>query len=539
MARSLGFATLAPAGFSQLVWAIERFDAVVAVAPVPVVVRAIASVSLPPKRRTPAVLALDRDRRWAVPLLAAHRGATALARRLAELTGATAVLTTRAEALDQPALDAWGAIAPDPLPPQLQDRLNHGAGLRLRVRPNLRLPGWLSAIERAPKDTTDIVEIVVSEERTTPAPRIIPRTLVAGIGLEQRATADDVRRALEAALTEAGLEWAALGAVATIDRRRLHPALGALGLPVVGFAAPALAEVSVPNPSSVVAAAVATPSVAEAAALLLAGETAELLVPKQVLGPATVAIARRSAPLGMLWVVGLGPGSPDLVTPRARGVLARATLVVGYDGYLEQAALLLGPQARTRGFGLGEERERARYAVAAALEGELVAILASGDPGIYALASLAIEEANGRIPVEVVPGVTASLATSARGGAILGHDHAVISLSDLLTPWETIQRRLEAAAIGDFVVVLYNPRSARRAWQLDKALAILGAHRAPTTPVLIAHDVERPSERLELTTLADVDTSEVSMHSLVVVGQRATRALGGLVLTPRGYGAQR
>ncbi|ACU53749.1 precorrin-3B C17-methyltransferase [Acidimicrobium ferrooxidans DSM 10331] len=533
LAKTLGFASVAHASMAMLREALVSYDALVVVAPIPVVVRAIVEVGLAPKRVTPAIVALDSARRYCVVLTGAHRGANDLAEAVSRATGAVAVVTTSADLIDAPALDELPALGPEPLPARLQQRLNDGAALSFAPRPGLAISDWLA--RRARPGRAPAVEVNVGESRGLAAPRIIARTVVVGVGLEQRATADDLRAAIDAALEEADLEPAAVAALATIDRRRLHPALGALGLPIVGYEAAVLREVAVPTPSPIVERAVHTPSVAEAAALRLAGPDATLVLPKRIDGPVTVAVAVRDAPLGEVTVVGLGPGSLDLVTPRARGAIANADVVIAYHGYLDQAQPLIGRHALQQGFALGAERERAMAAVARAEAGARVVVLASGDPGIYALATLVHEVADGRVPVSVVPGVTASLATAARAGAILAHDHAVISLSDLLTPWETIQQRLEAAARADLTVVLYNPRSGRRGWQLEKALAILAAHRPPTTPVLVGRNVERVDEHLELGTLDDLDVTTVDMTSIVIVGQSATRVLGGLAVTPRGY----
>ncbi len=176
-----------------------------------------------------------------------------------------------------------------------------------------------------------------------------------------------------------------------------------------------------------------------------------------------------------------------------------------------------------------------------AAAGERVALVCSGDAGIYAMASLVFECSGGfasldpDLDVSVVPGVTAALATAATLGAPLGHDHVAISLSDLLTPWEVIERRLVAAAEADLVVSLYNPRSAGRTWQLDKARHLLLAHRRPDTPVGIVHDAGRAKQRAEVTTLAALDCDSVDMSSCVIVGSTRTQVVGGRMVTPRGY----
>jgi cobalt-precorrin 5A hydrolase/precorrin-3B C17-methyltransferase len=249
---------------------------------------------------------------------------------------------------------------------------------------------------------------------------------------------------------------------------------------------------------------------------------------------ATAAVARL-LPRGRLTLVGLGPGADDLRAPRAVAALRRASVVVGLDQYLAQVRHLLRPGTRIVASVLGAEEERARTAVGLAGAGHAVALVGSGDAGIYAMASPALQLADGTVEVDAVPGITAALAAAARLGAPLGHDHAYLSLSDLHTPWPVIAGRLRACATADFVVCLYNPRSAARTRQFDEAMAILAAHRPPQTPVGVVRDATRPGEQATLTTIAGLRPSDVDMRSLVIVGSSRTRVVAGRMVTPRGY----
>ncbi|GAA2381271.1 hypothetical protein GCM10010378_21900 [Streptomyces viridochromogenes] len=249
---------------------------------------------------------------------------------------------------------------------------------------------------------------------------------------------------------------------------------------------------------------------------------------------ATCAVARRQG-RGRLAVVGLGPGARDLLTPRAKAELRRASVLVGLDQYVDQIRDLLRPGTRVLESGLGAEEERARTAVAEARQGRAVALIGSGDAGVYAMASPALAEASDDIDVVGVPGVTAALAAAAVLGAPLGHDHVSISLSDLHTPWEVIERRVRAAAEADLVVTFYNPRSRGRNWQLPEALAILAKHRVPTTPVGVVRNASRPDESVRLTTLGGLDPATVDMMTVVTVGNTASREVAGRMVTPRGY----
>jgi cobalt-precorrin 5A hydrolase/precorrin-3B C17-methyltransferase len=249
---------------------------------------------------------------------------------------------------------------------------------------------------------------------------------------------------------------------------------------------------------------------------------------------ATVALAR-IRPRGRLALVGLGPGDRGLVTPRAIDELRRASVVVGLDRYVEQVRDVLRPATRVLRSGLGDEEKRASAAVAEARKGHAVALIGSGDVGVYAMASPALAIAGTDIDVVGVPGVTAGLAAAALLGAPLGHDHVIISLSDLHTPWEIITRRVQAAAEGDFVVAFYNPRSKERDWQLGAALEILASRRGPATPVGVVHDAFRPGQEVLVTTLAEVDPAIADMRSVVIVGSASTRIIAGRMVTPRGY----
>ncbi len=259
-----------------------------------------------------------------------------------------------------------------------------------------------------------------------------------------------------------------------------------------------------------------------------------LVVTKRASARATVAVARRR-PRGRLALIGLGPGARDLMTPRAVAGLRRASVVVGLDQYVRQIDDLLTPGVEIIASRLGEERQRAAAAVAEALAGRAVALISSGDAGVYAMASPALELADGRIDVTGVPGVTAALAAGAVLGAPLGHDHALISLSDLHTQWQVIERRVRAVAEADLVTCFYNPASRTRNWQLGRALAILAEHRPPGTPVGWVRDVSRPGERAGISTLAGFDPAAADMHTLVVVGSSATTVVAGRMVTPREY----
>lgn len=486
------------------------------------------------KATDPAVVCVDEAGRFAVALCGGHLGgANALARTVGTALGATPVVTTATDAVGLPALDLLpGFVARGDVAGVTRSWLDRRPPLVDNPR-GWPLPVELGASGVGPE------RILVADLAIPHVPGVVtlhPPSLVVGVGASTGAPAEEVRGLVDRALAGAGLARESVSEVATIDRRAGDEAIVALGLPVRAYPASALAAVDVPSPSPVVQAAVGTASVAEAAALLAAGPGAELVVEKQAAAHATVAVARRRGPRGQLAVVGLGPGGAAHRTPAAETAVRRAELVIGYGPYVDACADLLTPAQEVVRSPIGDETVRAKQAVTEADAGRRVALVCSGDAGIYAMASLALEVAGETgVDVEVVPGVTAALAAAALLGAPLGHDHAVISLSDLLTPWPAIEQRVRAAAAADLVVALYNPRSRGRTWQFQAAQAILLEHRPPSTPVGVVTDAARPGQAVRITTLGTVDEGDVGMTTCVIVGSTTTRVVGGRMVTPRGY----
>ncbi|MFC7866613.1 precorrin-3B C(17)-methyltransferase [Streptomyces murinus] len=487
------------------------------------------------KAADPGVVCVDEGGRFAVSLLGGHGGgANELAREVGELLGAEPVVTTATDAvglagLDTLGLPCEGAVA------AVSRALLDGEPVALAAESTWPLPPL-------PVSPQGSYTIRLTDRDVEPGSREVllrPPSLVVGVGASRGAPVDEVLGLIQETLREAGLSPRSVAELATVDAKSKEPgilgAAGRLGVPVVTYSAEELAAVEVPNPSAAPLAAVGTPSVAEAAALLGGGE---LLVPKRKSDAspamATCAVVRRAG-RGRLAVVGLGPGARDLLTPRATAELRRASVLVGLDQYVDQIRDLLRPGTRVLESGLGAEEERARTAVEQARLGHAVALIGSGDAGVYAMASPALAEASDDIEVIGVPGVTAALAAAAILGAPLGHDHVSISLSDLHTPWEVIERRVRAAAEADLVVTFYNPRSRGRDWQLPKALGILAEHRAPTTPVGVVRNASRPDGSSRVSTLAGLDPASVDMMTVVTVGNTATRTVAGRMVTPRGY----
>ena len=531
---------------------------IVAVCASGIVIRALASL-LDDKRAEPPVLAVAETGTSVVPLLGGHRGANRLAERIAWSLRGHAAVTTASElafgvGLDEPPA-GWTLANPGDAKAAAAALL---AGQHARIDPRL---DWLRAL---PQADDGAVAFTATVRRTAgDAATLVyhPRALAVGVGCERGCDADELVALVRETLQASDLAEAAVGAVVSLDLKMdepaVHAAAAALGAPARFFDAARL-EAETPRlatPSDAVYREVGCHGVAEGAALAAAGAAGRLLAAKRKSARATCAIAEAPAPLdpdavgrrrGRLAVVGLGPGDAAMQTPEARGAVDAATDLVGYRLYID----LLGARAhgKTRhDFDLGEEEARVRHALELAAAGRDVALVCSGDPGIYAMASPLFELLKredradwNRVAVTVVPGISALQAAAARAGAPLGHDFCAISLSDLLTPWETIRARVEAAAQGDFVVAFYNPVSRKRHWQLGAAAEILRAHRPPHTPVMLARNLGRDGERLDTLTLAELDPAQVDMLTVVLVGASQTRALprgdgGRWIYTPRGY----
>jgi precorrin-2 C20-methyltransferase / precorrin-3B C17-methyltransferase len=246
--------------------------------------------------------------------------------------------------------------------------------------------------------------------------------------------------------------------------------------------------------------------------------------------------------IGRVDVVGLGPAGRDWLTPQAMAVLAAADDLVGYAPYVDRVPP--NPRQRRHGSDNRVEAQRAEFALDLALRGRRVAVVSSGDPGVFAMATAVLEAAEGderfaAVPVEVIPGLTAAQAVASQAGAPLGHDYVVLSLSDNLKPWEIIARRLNAAAAADFAIAIYNPASSSRRQQLTDARDLLLAHRDPATPVIIGRAVGTDEQQITLTTLGDLDPAQVDMRCLLIIGSSQTRVVRtagqARVITPRRY----
>jgi cobalt-precorrin 5A hydrolase/precorrin-3B C17-methyltransferase len=504
-------------------------------------VRLIAPL-LESKHRDPGVVTVDDAGNFAVALCGGHEGgANALAARVAEALGGKPVITTASDSVGVPALDSFG----ENLGLRLEgdsDLASVGAALVSGEMVNLvtdrRWPlGGLPNNVLGTDEWKAPMIVITDRLVETPRPAAVyrPPSLIAGIGCSRGVGEEEILDLLRRSLVEAGLTEKSVAALASIDVKRdeagLLEAAKKLDVTIHFHSAQALRAVEAPNPSELVREAVGTPSVAEAAVV---SSGAELVLEKRKSANVTVAVGRLPV-RGRLALVSLGPGEDTLLPPLAREALATSELVVGLEQYVDRISHLLRPGTRVLTPPLGNEVARAELALSEARAGGSVALVSSGDVGIYAMASPALELAGEDVDVVVVPGVTAAQAAASLLGSPLGHDHCSISLSDLLTPWGVIEDRIRAAAEGDFVVSLYNPRSKGRDWQLGKVKQILLGHRPLDTPIGIVKDAYRPRQQVILTDLASLDPEDVDMLTIVLVGSSQTRVVAGRMVTPRGY----
>jgi cobalt-precorrin 5A hydrolase/precorrin-3B C17-methyltransferase len=529
LAELFGAASYPGCKLDQITDLARKADRLVVVAATPLAVKALAPVIAAGKELS--AVAVDELLSACVVLAGAHQEGNRMARMIEKRFGAKAVITTVSDLTDRPALDEMpGLVARGPKA-VLQRQINNGAQLRVRSDEDLPLPGYLSNPQvQQPGSAVEIPISVRAEEGS----RLVPKLLCVGIGLSSNATRADVMDAIQETFERARLDQAAIARVASLDRLRKR--LDAIDLPweIEFLPADRLSTIEVPNPSEAVTSAIGLPSVSEASALASAGPNSRLVVTKTKFARVTVAVAI-PARIGKLNVVGIGPGPLDLIAPRTQAVIKRSHYIVGYHRYLTQISPLTTPSQFKLPYQLGEEIARVEKAIELATEGNVVSLVSSGDPGVYAMAQLAIELAPDTLELEVIPGISAHQAAASLLGAPFGHDHAIISLSDLLTPWEQIAKRIAKAASAGFAIAFYNPRSSRRKWQLDEALAIVAKHRPPSTPVALVRGAYRANQSISLCTLDSIDTEEVDMETTVVIGSDSTYFKNGKMVTPRGY----
>ena len=474
-----------------------------------IVIRSLAPLLLE-KGEEPAVLAVAEDGSAVVPLLGGLGGVNGMAREIAAALGVAAAITTSGE------LRFGTCLLNPPAGYQLADlELGKRFVSDLLAGESVRIEGAAPWLDQAnlPQDQQARLAIHVGSAERVPAANellIYPQTVCAtckpGAQLAQR---------VRAALHASGIAVQSLACLLASDTQMAEPSLHEAAL-----------ELGVPLRFAEV-------------------EQTEDIVVSVAEQPLDV--SRVGRPRGRLAVIGLGPGAADLMVPAVKAELARCTDVLGYETYVRMAGPFRDDQVQ-HCTDNREEMQRARHAFELAAQGRSVVVVSSGDPGVFAMAAAVIEALHEssdpawhQVDLQILPGVSASLATAAQAGAPLGHDFCVMSLSDNLKPWSIIEQRLDLASQADLALAFYNPISRARPWQLGRALEIVAQHRSAETPVVLGRDIGRPGQTLRVTTLGQLTPEQVDMRTMVLIGSSTTcvfpRAGGGeWVYTPRWYG---
>ncbi len=530
-----------------------------------IVIRSLADL-LKDKKTEPPVVAMSANGMHALPLLGGHNGANRLAVACANTLGGVAAITTASEVEFGIAIDdlpmGWNLANPDAAKGVAAGMLD---GKKINISVEAGSSDWLIKSD-APFNITaqagDEGVLVTPNKIENPDKTLVlhPPVLALGVGCERGCHGDELYSLALDALSKNNLSVNSVACVCSLDLKSDESAVlelaARLDVPARFFNAMVL-ELQTPrlaNPSDVVFAEVGCHGVAEAAALASVGNDGKLVVEKQKSNRATVAVGLSPTDInpetigqgqGRLYIVGTGPGRDGWRTPDATRILSMVTDVVGYELYLDIVAdLIVGKTRHTSQ--LAEEEARVRMSLELAAQGRDVALVSSGDPGIYAMAALAFELLDrenkpewNRLHIEVAPGISAFQAAASKIGAPMGHDFCLISLSDLLTPWEIIEKRLQAAASGGFTVAFYNPVSKRRTHQLETARDILLAERDPDTPVVLGRNLGRDGESIRVITLGELTSKDADMLTMVIVGGPETRTItrgqNKYVYTPRGY----
>ncbi|MGG7650896.1 precorrin-3B C(17)-methyltransferase [Pseudomonas sp. ES4] len=493
-----------------------------------IVIRTLAPLLLE-KGAEPPVLAVAEDGSAVVPLLGGLGGVNVMAREIAAGLEVAAAITTSGELrfgtclLNPPSGYALGDL-------ELGKRFVSDLLAGQSVRVEGAAP-WLVQAQ-LPQDPHAQLSIHVGHAERAPAANelmIYPRNVLVAVSDEVA----DLSGAIRSALHQAKIAVQSVACLLASDLHMANPGLREaaleLGVPLrfasVSGGVSELSRHTVPN-----------------ATIVSADTGIAIAVTTEPLDAAQIGRAR-----GRLAVIGLGPGAAELMVPAVKAELARATDVLGYETYVRMA----GPFREDQVLHCTDNREemqRARHAFELAAQGRSVIVVSSGDPGVFAMAAAVLEALHESsepswhsVDLEILPGVSASLATAAQAGAPLGHDFCVMSLSDNLKPWAIIEKRLDLAAEADLALAFYNPISRARPWQLGQALEIVGRHRTPETVVVLGRDIGRPGQTLRVTTLGELTPDQVDMRTMVLIGSSTTcvfpRAEGGeWVYTPRWYG---
>lgn len=507
-----------------------------------IVVRIIAHL-LHDKEKDPAVLVIDEKGHFVIPLCGGHvAGANQLAKEMATLLGAQAVISSASDIWGIEALDLWAKkigfrIVNKSNLPIVQERLLSQKKVFVFIDKNVQI-NLLDGMEIV-KDPQK-ADLLISNRKFSNLEEklyFVPQNLFVGIGFHDYISPEYLKKSLEKWLESLGFWPQAIKAIATLKRKAQHPVLillkEAWGVEVLGYSEEELKRVGSLSSSEKVKKTIGIDSLSEQAALLASG--GELIVPKKAFKDITFALAEATfKPKGKLYIVGIGPGNLDLISPRAIRALRESDVIIGYSTYVKLIEPIVKDK-RVLLYSMTYEVERAKMAIEEAQNGKIVSLVSGGDPGVYGIAGIVFELLeNNDIDVEVIPGISSPNAAASLVGAPLIGDFSVISLSDRLVPWEVIENKLRGAAAADFILVLLNPRSKSRD-KIKELKAILLQYKSPDTPVAIVKNAYREGCRFWITSLADFDNYPIEMDTTIIIGNSQTVVKGSHIITSRGY----
>ncbi len=519
------------------------------------------------KEKDPAILVMDAKAKNVIPLLGGHKkGGESFANELADALETEVICTSDSFTERRIPLDCfgegwgWKRGGGDVdwrklMISQSKEQKNivfQSKGSKLWQK--LKGCSNFSFLEKNDPISFEDIDLYIGQENTDIC-SWHPPSIVIGIGCERNTDEKLIQRAIEESFSKNGLSPLSVACIATIDKK--IDEIGLLNLsknnawPIYFFSALELSQVKVPTPSNIVLNEMGTASVAEAAALLQGSESGRLIQEKQIYsskedecGALTIALVEVSTPFaphkGELHLIGSGPGDLEMLTSDSRRALTRCAAWIGYTPYLNYLDSIRRHDQVRIDSELTFEKDRCKYALDLAKQGVRVALISSGDSGIYGMAGLALElwlneTVHSRPSFQVHPGISSFQMAAAKLGAPFMHDFCSISLSDLLTPWNQIEKRIKSAAIGDFVIAIFNPKSIKRDWQLKKAVDLLLEFRDKSTPVAIARELGRPEETIEIHTLESLPFNQVDMLTILIIGNSQSFIKNNRFLTPRGY----
>ena len=510
------------------------------------------------KSQDPAVLVLDERGKHCISLLSGHMGgANALAGTVSALCGAEPVITTGTDTEHRFSVDEFarcnGLVVTDwekakriSAKVLAGETLTIGSGMKKEQYcpvEGLEEQNWKEG------EFLSNADVWITPRRIT-APdqvlQLIPRNLTVGIGCRKGTELSALHAALDRFMEQTGLDCRGICRITSIDRKKEEQGLvdlaSDLGVPFVTYTSEELLQAPGEYPSSeFVREITGVDNVCQRSAMLGAGDGAVCIAEKTVVDGITMAAAagvlkKSGNARGIVYAVGIGPGEPEQMTPQAEAALLRSDLIVGYKTYVDQIRPVF-PDKEYKVSGMRQELLRIREALEEARTGKTVAVISSGDASVYGMGGLLWElsEQYDDVDVECVAGITAALSGGAVLGAPLGHDFTCVSLSDLLTPWDLIRKRLELAAEGDFVIALYNPSSRTRQHRYEEACRILLEHRPGNTVCGWCRNIGRQGEEWKVCTLKELQQQPVDMLTTVFIGNSRTRVIRGRMVTPRGY----